>query len=254
MTRTSGQYNRAMGRTLVLCLLLVAAPAAAATDRQTRTLSWTAGRILAVDVTVGNVRIVGSDRADVEVGVQRTAPTTEGLALVPMVVEDTPERVTVKLVQGAGATDAAFRADVVVRVPATALIERVRVMEGALRVESFRGTLTADVRHGPIEATDVAGTLRLETGTGSVSLERARLVEGGLLRLRAFNGDVRLRLAGTPTHARVMALALNGTIQSDIPLTTRDTWGPHWSETTLGNGEPMIAIDVVTGRVEIRTR
>jgi hypothetical protein len=37
-------------------------------------------------------------------------------------------------------------------------------------------------------------------------------------------------------------------------MTTRDTWGPRWSEATLGKGEPVISIDVVTGKVEIRTR
>jgi len=74
------------------------------------------------------------------------------------------------------------------------------------------------------------------------------------LRLRAFNGDVRLQMPAAPTDARVMALALNGSIQSDIPMTTRDTWGPRWSEATLGKGEPVISIDVVTGKVEIRTR
>jgi hypothetical protein len=81
-----------------------------------------------------------------------------------------------------------------------------------------------------------------------------RLSPRGLLRLRAFNGDVRLTLAEPPRDARVMALALNGTIQSTIPLTTRETWGPRWGETTLGNGEPVISLDVVTGRIELRTK
>jgi hypothetical protein len=49
-----------------------------------------------------------------------------------------------------------------------------------------------------------------------------------------------------------MALALNGHIKSDIPLKTRDTWGPRWSETTLGKGEPVISLDVVTGAIEIK--
>jgi hypothetical protein len=51
-----------------------------------------------------------------------------------------------------------------------------------------------------------------------------------------------------------MALALNGTINSDIPLTMKDTWGPRWGEATLGKGEPVVSIDVITGRIEIRTR
>ena len=62
-----------------------------------------------------------------------------------------------------------------------------------------------------------------------------------------------LSLAERPPDARIMALALNGTIKSDIPLTLRETWGPRWGETTIGKGEPVISLDVVTGTVEIRS-
>jgi hypothetical protein len=143
---------------------------------------------------------------------------------------------------------------VVLRVPADARIEQVRLLEGKLTVERFRGSLTADIRRGPIEGTDVSGALRLEAGIGSVILSNARLDPRGVLRLRAFNGDVRLHMPAPPNDARVLALALNGTIQSDIPMTTRDSWGPRWSEATLGAGEPVISIDVVTGTIEIRTK
>jgi hypothetical protein len=50
-----------------------------------------------------------------------------------------------------------------------------------------------------------------------------------------------------------MALALNGTVTSEIPLTRKDSWGPRWAEATLGTGEPVISLEVVTGAVEIRS-
>jgi hypothetical protein len=243
-------------RSTILLLLALASvtPAAAATDRQTRTFAWSAEKTLVLDLTIGEVRVLGSDRDDVEVAVQRTAPTSEALAQVTLEVEDTPARVTLRAVQPGGNTDPAFRTDVVIRVPSRAVIERLRVVEGKLTVEKFAGALTADVRRGPIDATDVSGTLRLETSIGAITLKNARLTAGGLLRLRAFNGDIRLQMPGPPADARILALALNGTIRSDIPLTTRDTWGPRWSEATLGAGEPVISMDVVTGKIEIRTR
>jgi DUF4097 and DUF4098 domain-containing protein YvlB len=79
-----------------------------------------------------------------------------------------------------------------------------------------------------------------------------RLVPDGLLRLRTFNGDVRLTLAERPTDARVLALALNGSIESNLTLTMKDTWGPRWGEATLGKGEPVISIDVITGTIDIK--
>ena len=73
------------------------------------------------------------------------------------------------------------------------------------------------------------------------------------MRLRSFNGDVRLSLAARPANARILALALNGHVTSDIPLTRRETWGPRWAEATLGKGEPVISLDVVTGLIEIKS-
>jgi len=239
--------------TVLFAWSLAATAAAAATDRQTRLLALPPDRALSIDLTIGSVRIEGSDRVDVELLIERQAPTTEGLARIPVVIDETPGRVTVRGVQADGATDPAFRVDLVVRLPHAANIERVQVLEGRLSVNQFSGRLSADIRRGPIEGADLSGTLRLETGIGSIVLNRARLSPTGLLRLRTFNGDVRLALAERPPDARILALALNGTIRSDIPLTTKDTWGPRWSETTLGRGEPVISLDVVTGTIEIRS-
>jgi hypothetical protein len=239
----------------VLAAALAACPAwAAVSDIQTRTLLLDAGRALAVEVTIGEVRITGWDKPEVALEVRRQAPTADALASIPLVVdESSPARVRVSVVQPDGATSPALRATVILRVPRRAVLDAVRVVEGRIGVEAFDGTLTADVRRGDVEGTSVAGTLRLETGIGSVVLKRARLTPDGLLRLRAFNGDVRLHLAEVPADARVLALALNGTISSTVPLTMKTGWGPRFGEATLGAGRPVISIDVVSGKVEITT-
>jgi hypothetical protein len=230
----------------------LAVSGAAMADKQTRVLPLPAGKALAIEITIGSVRIEGWDQPDVEIAIERHAPTSAQLEQLPIAIEDTPARLTVRAIQANGATDPAFRTDVAVRVPRSATIERVQVMEGRIAINRFAGALTADIRRGPIEGKDLAGTLRLETGIGSVVLTGARLTAGGLLRLRAFNGDVRLTLAERPADARIMALALNGSIKSEIPLTMKDTWGPRWGEATIGKGEPVISLDVITGTIELR--
>ena len=210
------------------------------------------GKTLSIDVTIGTVRIDGWDRPDVEITIERRAPDRAQLARVPVAIDDTPARLTVRAVQTENTTDPACRADVTVRVPRAALIDRVQVLEGRIVIDGFTGALTADIRRGPIDGRNVSGTLRLEAGIGSVTITDARLSENGLLRLRSFNGDVRLSLAARPADARIMALALNGHVKSDIPLTRKDTWGPRWGEATLGKGEPVISLDVVTGLIEIK--
>lgn len=236
-------------------ILLAAALAVSldATDRQARIISLPAGKTLSIELTIGTVRIEGADRSDAEIIVERHAPTAAQLARIPLAIDDTPARVIVRALQTENTTDPVIRADVIVRLPRAAAIDHVQVLEGRIAIAGFSGRITADIRRGPIEGKELSGTVRLETGIGSVTLTATRLSANGLLRLRAFNGDVRLSLAERPADARILALSLNGAIRSDIPLTTRDTWGPRWAEATLGKGEPVISIDVVTGAIEIKS-
>ena len=245
-----GKYNARVWMVLAAAFILLSVDVS---DKQSRVIPLPAGKTLSIEVTVGSVRIEGADRNDAEIVIERHAPGAAQLALLPIVIDDTPARAGIRVTQLDGATDPALRADVIMRVPRAAALDRVQVLEGRISVNRFAGTLNADIRRGPIEGKDLSGTLRLESGIGSVVLTGTRLSANGLLRLRAFNGDVRLALAERPPDARIMALALNGTIRSDIPLTLRGTWGPRWGETTIGKGEPVISLDVVTGTVEIRS-
>jgi hypothetical protein len=225
---------------------------ATAIDRQTRIFALPAGRSIAIDITVGTVRIEGDARTDASIGIVRTAPAADGLSRIPVMFEESASTIRVRGVQADGGTDPAFRTDLTLRVPVAAVLSSVRILEGRLAISGLRGEINADVRRGPIEATEVQGIVRLEAGIGDVIASRITLSTPGLLRLRTFNGDVRLILARRPTDARVLALALNGSITSEIPLQRKATWGPRWGEATLGNGEPVISIDVVTGTIDIK--
>ncbi len=238
---------------LVPLVALVLAANFDTTDRQTRSLPLPEGRALTVDVTVGSVRIDGWDRPTVEIAIDRHVPSPAHQAQLPIVIDDSPSRIAIRAVQADGGTNPALRVELVLRVPRAALIEHVRVLEGRLTITGLNGSITADVRRGPINASGLSGRVRLETGIGSITVAAAPLDPAGVLRLRTFNGDVRLGLGQRPAHARILALALNGSIASTIPLAMKDTWGPRWGEATLGDGEPVISIDVVTGTIEIRS-
>jgi hypothetical protein len=222
-------------------------------DRQTWAVPLPATRRLSATITIGDVRILGERRDDALIEVVRTAPTTEGLARVPVRVDQADAQVTVSAIQEHDGKDPAYRTDVTLRVPRDASLGPVQIGEGRLTLSSLGGNVQADVRRGSIDAADVQGTLRLETSLGDIVVNRARLIADGLLRLRTFNGDVRLTFAERPVDARILALALNGTIESEIPLRLKDTWGPRWGEASLGKGEPVVSIDVVTGKIVIRS-
>jgi hypothetical protein len=226
----------------------------AETDRQVRTVALPAARALELVITVGNVRIQGEPRTDAVIEIVRTAPTRAGLARIPVAIEESDTAVSVNAAQTENGTDPAYRTDVTLRVPERAALASIQVMEGRLSLAAVKGRITAEVRRGGIDATDLEGSIRLTTEIGDIVTKNARLTASGLLRLRTFNGDVRLMLAEVPKDARILAVALNGTIDSDIPLRTKEAWGPRSGEASLGRGEPLISIDVVTGKIEIRTR
>jgi hypothetical protein len=223
------------------------------TDRQTKVIPLPDGKPLVIEITIGNVRIEGWDKSEVEITVERRVPAAAQFSQLPISIAEVPPGVVVRAVQNDDATDPAFKSDVTVRIPRSAIIERLSVIEGRISIEGFTGSINGTIRRGPIEAKDISGTIRLETQIGSVTLTNAKLSANGLLRLRTFNGDVKLTFGERPANARIMALALNGSIKSDIPLALRESWGPRWGEATLGKGEPVISIDVVTGQVEIRS-
>lgn len=233
--------------------VLAAALMVDVTDRQTRTIPFPQGKSLSIEVTIGTVRIEGWDKPEAEIVIERRAPTAAQLAGVPLSFEDTASRLLVRALQSDQGTDPALRADVTVRLPRAALIERLHVFEGRIAIHDMTGSVTADIRRGPIDGREVSGTMRFETGIGSIAVTGARLSAGGLLRLRTFNGDVRLTLVERPADARILALALNGQINSDLPLTRRENWGPRWGEATIGKGEAVISLDVVTGTIEIKS-
>ncbi len=239
---------------VVLTCAAVILHAADVTDRFVRTVAVTGGRSIHVDATVGDVTIIGSDRPDLAVEIVRRAPTSAALAKFPVVVDDTGDALRIAAVQADDGRDATLVSTIVIRAPANAVFESVRLFEGRLRISGLTRACDADVRRGPIEATALTGRIRLESGIGSIEVNDAALTPGGMLRLRVFNGPLRVRLARAPTNARILAVTLNGHITSDIPLTMKDQFGPRFGEATLGDGEPVMSLDVVKGDIAITVK
>ena len=71
------------------------------------------------------------------------------------------------------------------------------------------------------------------------------------MRLRVFNGPIRVRFARPPASARILAVTFNGAVSSDIPLAMRDSFGPRFGEATIGSGDPVMSLDVVKGDIAI---
>ena len=221
-----------------------------------RVFSLAPGAPIRVDATIANLTIAGSNRPDVQVEIVRRAPSAADLAKYPVVVDDAPTGLHVSVVQRASdmdeaGRDANLRTDITIATPSTAAFQAVRVFEGRVKLTNLRTAVDVDLRRGPIDATHLAGRIRLESGIGSVEVKDSELTRGGMMRLRVFNGPLRVRFARAPESARILALTFRGTITSDIPLTKKDQFGPRFGEATIGDGDPVMSLDVVNGDIAI---
>ncbi|MGE0814929.1 MAG: hypothetical protein AB7O28_11645 [Vicinamibacterales bacterium] len=229
-----------------------AAVRAAVEDRAVRTVSLADGQALSLAASVGSVRVTGdASRDDVRIEIVRRAPAADGLAAMPVEVEERDGGVRIDVTQRDHAADPARRVEVAILAPPTARIGPITLDEGTLTVRGVERAICGVVARGDISAADVAGEVRLETTIGSIDVRRARATDGGVIRLRTFNGDVTLGLSGPLRDTRVLALALNGTIRSSLPLAMKDGWGPRWGEASIGAATRVVSIDVVTGTIRV---
>jgi hypothetical protein len=236
---------------LLLCAS-IAVVTAETTDRVTRVMPLAAGMPIRVDATIADVTMTGSNRPDVLVDIVRRAPVSADLAKYPVSIEQQSDALHIAAVQAGDGRDANLRTEITIAAPANAVFQSVRVFEGRIRLTNLRASCDVDLRRGPIEASALAGRIRLESGIGSIDVKDSELTPGGMMRLRVFNGPLQVRFARMPASARILAVTFHGTITSDIPLTKRDTFGPRFGETTIGSGDPVMSMDVVKGDIVIR--
>ena len=246
------------GLSLAVATIFTVLMPADATDRVSRVVPLVAGAPIRVDATIADVTIVGSNRPDVLVEIVRRAPTSADLAKFPVVIDERGEGLHITALQAPSGDkagrDANLKTAITIAAPATAVFQAVRVFEGRIRLTNLKTAVDVDLRRGAVDATSLAGRIRLESGIGSVDVKDSDLTRGGMMRLRVFNGPLRVRFARVPASARILAVTFNGTITSDIPLTTKDQFGPRFGETTIGDGDPVLSMDVVKGNIEITVK
>jgi len=220
-------------------------------ERLSKTVRLAAGTPVRVEATVADLTIVGSDRMDLAVEIVRRAPSPRDLAKYPVVIDEQSDGLRIGAVQASDGRDPNLKTEITISAPEAAVFQAVRVFEGHVKIANLKTACDVDLRRGPIEAIGLAGRVRLEAGIGSIDVRRAELTPGGMMRLRVFNGPLHVRFASPPSSGRILAVTLNGTIASEIPLTMTDKFGPRFGETTIGTGEPVMSIDVVKGDISI---
>jgi hypothetical protein len=251
-----GLYNRRMrwfacSLGLLLATIAPARGASPVTDRTSRVLPMAADAPIRIDATVADVVITGSARNDLRVDVERRVPARDDLARLPVTIDSGPDGIHVAVVQERDARNPDVKATITIAAPADADLRSVRVFEGSVKLTNLTRACDVELRRGAIDADRLAGRIRLESGLGGIDVRDSELSTDGMMRLRVFNGPLRVRFARPPENARILAVTLNGAIASEIPLTIKDQFGPRFGESTLGTGSPLLSADVVKGDITL---
>lgn len=173
-----------------------------------------------IELVVGDVRLVATDRADTAVEVSPTDPTAEAdLRAVELTqVEFADGRLLVKtqktlkdlgLVRKSGSIDVTIAlptgsevrgeaAAAAFHATGTLGATSIRTATGDVRLE-HTGPLTVTTAGGAIVVESVAGDARATTGSGAIRLGEV----GGSVVLKNSNGDSRVGSAGGELHAKV---------------------------------------------------
>ena len=234
--------------TAIVLVLGWAATAALIDDGIARTVALAPGTAIRIDATIANVTIVGSARSDVSVEIVRRAPSPADLARYPATIVTRADGLHVEVVQADDGRDANSEEQSAVAAPAGAVLRNPR-LEGRVTLTNLSSACDADLRRGPIWRPGSPGASASRRGSAA---RRARLDAhpGGMMRLRVFNGPVRVRFARTPataafSHSRSTADHVGDSADQ------KDKFGPRFGETTLGDGDPVMSLDIVKGDVTI---
>ena len=122
---------------------------------------------------------------------------------------------------------------------------------GAIEARDVRGSHRIETTNGPIVLARCSGDLNAETTNGSIEAELMSVNAGRSMRLETTNGHITARLPRT-FAARIDAANSNGSIDSDVPVTTSGSHDKHSLHGTINGGGPELRLHTTNGSIHIQ--
>lgn len=250
-------HTRHNGRLLtsLLGLLLVPATSFAFDKTFSQTYPLKAGGVFALDNVNGDVEIEAWDRAEVSVDATVTSRTQQGLDRVEIRVKASEDRVEVEThyaeSKGWSWGNDGGEVDYTIKVPRTAELRDVELVNGSLRIEGVPGRVSASTVNGKIVASGLGGDLSLESVNGKVEASFDTLGDRQRIEIESVNGPVELRL---PKNASfdVEASTVHGDIDNDFGLEVEHgQYVGHDLKGKVGAGNTRIKLENVNGAIKI---
>lgn len=246
-------------------LVAMVMPVALLAQKEATPFSWSgalaAGKTLEVRGVNGNIEVTGVQGRQASVKAVRRGQKSDPSSVEIRVVEGT-SGVTICAIypnqDGTGCRTEGRKGghkdnDVVVHFT-------VQVPEGVeLEATTVNGSVDARGLTADAEVATVNGDVRLATTgvgeattvNGSVSLELGRATWDGEIEAKTVNGAVRVVMP-EPKNLTVAANTMNGSFETDFPLTIVGKMSRREVRGTIGNGGPKLELATVNGSIELR--
>lgn len=127
-----------------------------------------------------------------------------------------------------------------------------KTFNGGISLSDVRGNLQFEANNGGIALKRVAGEVHGSTVNGGVHVELVgRTWEGNQLQVTTTNGGVTLALPENYS-AHLQTETVNGSIQSDFPVTMQGDEKPRHLDFNLGSGGPLLRVTTMNGGVKLK--
>ena len=127
-----------------------------------------------------------------------------------------------------------------------------RTVNGEVTAESLDADVEGHTVNGSVRIS-TAGTARANTVNGSLDLSMGRADWPDGAKFSTVNGEIVLRVPAF-LSAHVMASVLNGTIESDLPISVTGAVSRRKLEGTIGNGGQELQLSTVNGSIRLKTQ
>jgi hypothetical protein len=163
----------------------------------------------------GDVSITAWDRDEVQVIAVKRSPDPRRLDDARIVVEPTSELLSIRTQYAGADAEHPASVDYWIRVPRSANLEDVKLINGGLSIIGMAGPVKASAVNGNIHADQLEGQAELSTVNGKVEADFHRINRANPISLSSVNGPIHLSIPGG-TGANLVARNLSGGIESDF--------------------------------------
>jgi hypothetical protein len=173
-----------------------------------------AGGSFSVEGFNGSVEISGWDQDAVDVGGTKYGPTQESADALKIDVRNTPDSVSIRAIRPSDHRNNEG-ARFVVKIPRTAVLERVTTSNGSIRTVDGKGPARLRTSNGSIRVEDLAGNLDATTDNASIELRNV----AGDATVHTSNGHIRAEHLGGSLEASTSNASITAAIgESNRPV------------------------------------